>query len=804
VTLPVCGAGKGRRTAGRITGRLRVRDKLNVLVLLPLAAVLLVAVPFVTGEVRSARSAATTAAAASDARRLGGLIWQLQRERLLTAGYIVSPHDDGVGLKRQHKVVTDATADLLRRLGPAASDELVASLTRIGSLNELRAGALARGASLDSVARAYHAVVQAMIEALRLVPQRTSDSEGTRQLTALDALLRANEESALRGMALIVAASDPRAGAQLLQNAALRSEQLIERFVEQSDVAQAGQVVNVEQGDAARRVDAIAKRLTGTRQRDVIGFAADALAAVDAQSTLRRVVQDRVTGEIADAATGRAAAARITAWAVGIGTALVFLLVTVLTLTVSRSIAVPLRRLTDAALNLANVARAELVRVSDEENLGAQQSPQLPAIDLASKDEIGELAVAFNRVQATAAELVERQLVSRRNVSLMFINIAQRTRNLVGRQLAAVDDLERNEQNPTVLAGLYRLDHLATRLRRNAENLLVLAGSRVEARIKRPTPLSTIIRGALTEIEEYDRVHLDMKCEVTVTPDAAADLVLIFAELLENATTFSPPESAVRVRAELDQDGCRVLVIDQGIGMKPQRLEEENRRLIERERLDIAPTRVLGLFVVGRLTRRHGFTVELTASPDGGTTAMVWVPATLFRVGSAGEPTEPVETIRATAAVPLPPAVSAALARSADGFSWFLAKRHAAELPPGRDPDVEGARMQHQAAIGRAAPSAVAAVPSQPSGGARAVVATAHGASPLTRRVPGANLAPGLREQPPTSLTTHQEGWRTRDPDAERKAFDSFTSAWAQAAAQTRNDPAATARQDETTMERWL
>src|SRR6266545_2863348 len=154
-----------------IINRLRVRGKLNLLLLLPLAAVVLVAIPFVFGQIQNAQSSTTTADAARNARQLGALVWELQRERLVTAGYLANPNDDGAAMVLQQQVVADSAEALRRSLGPA-SDELIGAL----------------------------------IDALRLVPQRTSDAEGTRQLTALDALLRANEESALRGMALVATA----------------------------------------------------------------------------------------------------------------------------------------------------------------------------------------------------------------------------------------------------------------------------------------------------------------------------------------------------------------------------------------------------------------------------------------------------------------------------------------------------------------------------------------------------------------------------------------------------------------------
>src|SRR5439155_1100072 len=159
--------------------------------------------PFVAGQIDNARSASATADSARNARQLGALVWELQRERLVTADYLADPDADDSAMLLQQQAVTDSAEALRVSLGGGASDELSSALVRLGSLAELRQNARHRGVALDSVARAYHAVVAALIDALRLVPQRTTDAEGTRQLTALDALLRANEESALRRMALV-------------------------------------------------------------------------------------------------------------------------------------------------------------------------------------------------------------------------------------------------------------------------------------------------------------------------------------------------------------------------------------------------------------------------------------------------------------------------------------------------------------------------------------------------------------------------------------------------------------------------
>jgi signal transduction histidine kinase len=824
-----------------IIDRLRVRGKLNLLLLLPLAAVVLVTVPFVSDQIDHAGSSATTADAAHNARQLGALVWELQRERLVTAGYLADPSAEDDEMVLQQQVVTDSAEELRRSLGPDPSDELASALVRLGSLAELRQSARQRGAALDSVARAYHAVIEALINALRLVPQRTSDAEGTRQLTALDALLRANEESALRGMALVATAVSPQAGRDLLSNASAQSQMFTERFVQQADVDQAALVVLVDQGEAARRVNTLVEHLPPVGNKAAVEtFVGGALAAAEAQASLRRLVQDRVTSQIADAAGSRAAVAQATAWTVGIGTSVLVALVLGLAFVVSRSIANPLQRLTRAATTVADLANTELVRVTDVERVD-EQPPRLVAIDVSSGDEVGELAVAFNQVQATAALLLERQVVTRRNVSLMFANVAQRTQNLVRRQLQLVDELERDEQNTRLLSRLYRLDHLSTRLRRNADNLLVVAGSHHETRISAPTPLPTVLRSSLAEIEDYQRVNFGAVHEGKVAAPLVSDLVLVFAELLENATAFSPPQSTVDVHGVADANGwCRISIVDHGIGMPTQRMAEENRRLVERERLDIVPTSVLGLFVVGRLARRHGLTVELVPTQGGGTTAVVSIPPSLYLSGGGaipvGEPARTPVVVSRRPAISSAPAVTVPVIPTVPGtFSWFTTDTDRPAMVGGENA-VE-LELTATAPVTAVAPPAPAAPPEEQRGGlsrrvpgAQLPAAAVRGADevpedrplhdataarttmdafqnalvraaamapppdpvasslPLSRRVPGASLAPGLREAGPTPPVRPPTVAR-RDPEAERAAFDGYAAGLAQASQQNQPPP---------------
>jgi len=212
----------------------------------------------------------------------------------------------------------------------------------------------------------------------------------------------------------------------------------------------------------------------------------------------------------------------------------------------------------------------------------------------------------------------------------MFGHVGRRTQNLVGRQVAIIDKLENDETEPDRLRDLYRLDHVASRLRRSASSLVVLSGATGADEHIAPVRLGDVIRLALAEIEDYSRVDVEVSTSVRVIPALISDLVLLLAELMENATTFSPPGTQVTVTAVTWAESARLTIVDHGLGMSAERLAEENARLTRRERLDLAPTEVLGLFVVGRLARRHGLVVSLLPTDRGGVTIVVDVPAHLL------------------------------------------------------------------------------------------------------------------------------------------------------------------------------
>ncbi len=655
--------------------RLSIRQKLSLLLAIPLAAVALVMVGYTVDRISDARLHGATADAALAARDVGALIQTLQQERLLALGYLAAPSLERSALVAQSQTSVDDTSRL-------ATDEHTAAIigaakSRLDALTGIRLSVINRTISAKAAYDAYRAANLALLDALRLGDPSVADADGLSQLVALDALMRSNEEASSIGAIIVGAAVDPALSPTLLAQTVASDAQSLHRFQQLVTPAQASLVDLVENGQAGQKIHGLIRQIIDDGQRpETAAEVSDALTAAVTYTGLRRLAQDRVARDVAQYAESHARSAETTAGGVAAGALVLFLGVLGLAVTVSRSISQPLQRLTRAAGVVAELSRAELVRVADSDAL-EPAPPKLASVEVDSADEIGELAAAVNRVQATAALLLERQVSTRANVSTMFANIARRTQNLVGRQLQLIDELERNERDPELLNRLYQLDHVSTRLRRSADSLLVVSGTVDPQLATTPTRLADVIRSALAEIEGYRAVELGDISEVAVAADIVGDLRLLLAELLENATNFSPPGTPVQVTSAFDQD-CTVAVVDHGLGMSPGRLDEENRRLLERERLDVAPTRVLGLFVVGRLARRHGLGVRLDPSPGRGITATVHIPARLLAdpSGFGGPHVPPVPQRPSPALGVVPPLAIEAMrsAVSSGPFPWLGAQ----------------------------------------------------------------------------------------------------------------------------------
>jgi signal transduction histidine kinase len=299
---------------------------------------------------------------------------------------------------------------------------------------------------------------------------------------------------------------------------------------------------------------------------------------------------------------------------------------------VSRSITVPLRSLTRQATSMAHERLpAAVVEVLDTPLGEDVRVASVAPVRVATRDEVGEVADALNVVQDTALRLAVEQAVLRRNIADSFLNLGRRNQNLLTRQLDFITGLERDETDPEVLANLYRLDHLATRMRRNAESLLVLAGIEPPRQWSTPVTVLAVVRAALGEVEDFQRVVVRDVEPATIQGAVAADLAHLLAELIENALTFSDAELQVDVKGRGQAGGYVLAVIDTGAGMEPAALERANRRLAGGESFTVAPSKYLGHYVAGNLAARHGIVVRLLSTPGRrGTTATVALPPELL------------------------------------------------------------------------------------------------------------------------------------------------------------------------------
>jgi signal transduction histidine kinase len=358
--------------------------------------------------------------------------------------------------------------------------------------------------------------------------------------------------------------------------------------------------------------------------------------------------ENLLAGNILNRANQLQSGAQGSALITGIITAVVLLLVLVAALLVARSLVLPLRRLRAGALNIASVQLPERVRLLSDDPESAATMDVAP-INVASQDEIGQVARAFDQVHSEAVRLAGEQALLRSSFNAMFVNLSRRSQTLIERLARMIDNLEQNEDDPDRLGSLFSMDHLVTRMRRNSENLLLLAGHENPRKWSDSVPLADIARAATSEIEQYNRVTLNIPPGVSIIGQAVSDVVHLVAELVENATIFSPKDTQVLVTMqELTSGGVLIEVVDKGIGVSEARLTEMNWRLDNPPTIDVSVSRHMGLFAVARLAERHRVRVRLRPAPPQGLSALVWLPDSVIErtsrvsAGTSAWATQPV------------------------------------------------------------------------------------------------------------------------------------------------------------------
>lgn len=450
----------------------------------------------------------------------------------------------------------------------------------------------------------------------------------------------------------------------------------------------------------------------------------------------------------------------------------------VISVRIGRSLVVELVSLRNTALEIAH---RKLPHAMDRLRAGqdidvAAETPPGPA----AEDEIAQVGDALATVHRAALSAAVERAELASGVSGVFVNLARRSQVLVHKQLTLLDSMERRADDPNELGDLFRLDHLTTRMRRHAESLIILSGAAPGRAWRTPIPLTNVVRAAVSEIEDYPRVEVRQLAEAAVVGGAVADLTHLLAELIENATQFSPPHTKVRVSGEPVGAGYVLEVEDRGLGMGRESLQDANRRIEQSEALDLFDSDRLGLFVVSRLSARHGVKVHLRMSPYGGTTAVVLLPNSLLQGAlTAAAP----QTEAERSAVPEPAAApEPAVRESSPAIS--VVRDHVLGVPvPDRGPAREEPRPSPVAplrprgsagAAPRTPAPAVTAAPAAPAGSAASV-------TELPRRVRQASLVPQLREAPAPKAPTGVRGAPEppgRSPEQARERMAAYRAGW--------------------------
>jgi signal transduction histidine kinase len=449
----------------------------------------------------------------------------------------------------------------------------------------------------------------------------------------------------------------------------------------------------------------------------------------------------------------------------------------VLSVSTARQLLAQLQKLRDAALELSNERLPGVVeRIGHGEKVDVEV--EAPALRFGD-DEIGQVGQAFNSVQETAIRVAVEQAELRRSIRDILLSLARRTQGLVHRQLSVLDVMERRETDPEELKELFRLDHLAIRMRRNAENLIVLSGSSPARVWRRSVPMVDVVRGALAEVEDYTRVDLLPMGDVVLVGRAVGDVIHLLAEVIENAVSFSPPYTTVQVSGQMVANGYVVEVEDRGLGMKPEDLAAANQRIADPPEFRITGTARLGLYVVSKLAERHGIQVVLKPSPYGGTTVVVLLPQELVELDDRPRPGDdlpPVGLPRRQSGV-----ATAARPASAENVRALASARHAAPKAapqPGPQPAPQASRATPGQApeTARGMPRETATEPERPTGGEGRETPAEFTPSGLPFRVPQANLAPALREEAPAMRTGDEDDDDERSPEEIRAMMGSLQS----------------------------
>lgn len=567
----------------------------------------------------------------------------VQQERRQTLVYLADPRaSDALSALRRTRTATDKALAEIRKnaqdpdvrdvLDQDDGEGLTAVLDAFDGVDSLRRsveeGTVERAQALDLYTQLIDPCY-ALLAKMDVVDSVDMD----KQYRALVGVARAREllsqEDALLGSALVVGkltreeirdVSDLEAQRGVVYDISLAQLPTAERERYESfwKNATTAPLRTVEQAVVAAAPGDL-PRGAGARNWDTAaGNVLDELGTLDEQANDR--YQDRV-GPVAIGVIVKAVVA-------GVFGLIALLVSLVLSVRIGRGLIRDLRQLRLEAHDASGVRLPSVMRrLSAGEQVDVET--EVPRLEY-DRNELGEVGRALNTLQRAAVEAAVKQAELRSGVSEVFVNLARRSQVLLHKQLTLLDTMERRTEDTEELADLFRLDHLTTRMRRHAEGLVILSGAAPSRQWRKPVQLMDIVRAAVAEVEDYERIEVRRLPRLAATGPAVADLTHLVAELLENATVFSPPHTAVQVFGDRVANGFTLEIHDRGLGMAPEALLEANLRLAETPEFELSDTDRLGLFVVSRLAQRQNVRVSLQPSPYGGTTAVVFIPDALL------------------------------------------------------------------------------------------------------------------------------------------------------------------------------
>ncbi|MFF4591146.1 nitrate- and nitrite sensing domain-containing protein [Streptomyces sp. NPDC001388] len=563
----------------------------------------------------------------------------VQQERRQTLVYLADPRaSDALSALRRTRTATDEALAEIRRnaqdsdvhevLDQDDGDGLTAVLDAFDGVDSLRRsveeGTVTRAQALNL----YNQLIDPCYTLLAKLDVVDS-VEMDKQYRALVSVARAREllsrEDALLGSALVVGrlsreeirdVSDLEAQREVVYDISLAQLPTAERERYESfwKNATTAPLRTAEQAVVATTPGEMPRGVTARNWDTAAGNVLDELGTLDEQANDR--YQDRVR-PVAIEVIVKAVVAGV----LGLAALIVSLFLSV---RIGRGLIRDLRQLRLEAHEASGVRLPSVMRrLSAGEQVDVET--EVPRLEY-DRNEMGEVGQALNTLQRAAVEAAVKQAELRAGVSEVFVNLARRSQVLLHKQLTLLDTMERRTEDTEELADLFRLDHLTTRMRRHAEGLVILSGAAPSRQWRKPVQLMDIVRAAVAEVEDYERIEVRRLPRLAVTGPAVADLTHLVAELLENATVFSPPHTAVQVMGERVANGFTLEIHDRGLGMAPEALLEANLRLAETPEFELSDTDRLGLFVVSRLAQRQNVRVSLQPSPYGGTTAVVFIP----------------------------------------------------------------------------------------------------------------------------------------------------------------------------------